>query len=153
MHIHSYTRLSVTSLEFNILNGEWQWMADRVSSRKAEGASHKALWLGQRDGGLPRLELGKRWEGVIKLPPQAFPSALSCWYLTLLASWGSVEEEAWRKLMLSGWGAAEKSYVASPQPWPAAARTKDILGAGIWLSVGAHLTQDTGSISGLPLWC
>ena len=48
----------------NILNGKWQWMADRVSKEiggKAEGASHKALWLGQRDGGLPRL--GKRMRG------------------------------------------------------------------------------------------
>ena len=31
--------------------------------------------------------------------------------------------------MLSGWGAAEKSCAASPQPWPAAARTKGTLSA------------------------
>ena len=53
-------------------------MADRVPREtgvKTEGASHKALWLGQRDSGPPRL--GERMRGGDQIAPQASPSALS----------------------------------------------------------------------------
>ena len=49
-------------------------MADRVSREiggKAEGASHKALRLGQRDGGPPRL--GKRMRGGDQIASSGFP--------------------------------------------------------------------------------
>ena len=49
-------------------------MPDRVSREiggKAEGASRKALRLGQRDGGPPRL--GERMRGVDQISPSGFP--------------------------------------------------------------------------------
>ena len=49
-------------------------MADRVpreTGGKAEGARHKALWLGQRDGGPPRL--GERMRGGDQISPSGFP--------------------------------------------------------------------------------
>ena len=48
-------------------------MPDRVSREiggKAEGASHKALRLGQRDGGPPRI--GERMRGVDQISPSGF---------------------------------------------------------------------------------
>ena len=48
-------------------------MADRVpreTGGKAEGASHKALRLGQRGGGLPRL--GERMRGGDQIAPSGF---------------------------------------------------------------------------------
>ena len=49
-------------------------MADRVpreTGGKAERARHKALRLGQRDSGPPRL--GERMRGGDQIPPSGFP--------------------------------------------------------------------------------